>query len=150
MKEIKISNGYTTLVDDDDFEKLNKIKWQSLVKSNTIYACNNIGRMHRIIMDAKKGEIIDHLDGNGLNNQKSNLRNCTFQENMRNKRTWGKIKYNGVSFNKKTKNFPFRCRITINKKSIHLGYFKTAELAAKEYNKNALLYFGEYAKLNIL
>ena len=113
MKEIKISNGYTTLVDDDDFEKLNKIKWQSLVKSNTIYACNNIGRMHRIIMDAKKGEIIDHLDGNGLNNQKSNLRNCTFQENMRNKRTWGKIKYNGVSFNKKTKSFPFRWQTDI-------------------------------------
>jgi hypothetical protein len=151
MKKIIISRGYEVIVDDEDFVVLNEIKWQSSVKSNTIYASNSkYGRIHRFLLNAKKGDIIDHIDGNGLNNQKSNLRFCTFQDNMRNKKTWGKIKYNGVSFVKKNTNYSYRCRITVNGKTLHLGYFKTELEAALEYNIKAKYYFNDFAKLNIL
>ena len=94
MKEILLSkNGkykgkFTTLVDDADFEWLNKYSWNVLIgkHSNYAYRIENgkLILMHRFIMDTPKGLEVDHLDTNGLNNQKYNLKNCTSKENNNN------------------------------------------------------------------
>ena len=100
--------------------------------------------MHRFIMNATKGMEVDHIDHNGLNNQKSNLRNCTKKENTRNRRAYGKSQYRGVDFHKGQ----MRARIGCNGQSIHIGYFKTEKEAALVYDLKAKELFGDFAYLN--
>lgn len=106
--------------------------------------------MHREVMKVTKGQFIDHKNGNGLDNQKSNLRLCSNQENSRNQRlkvsnTSG---YKGVSWSKQLNNWAVQIRI--NGKKVHGGYFLDKEEAAKKYNELAKQYHGEFANLNII
>jgi hypothetical protein len=106
-------------------------------------------RLHRLIMDAAIGDIIDHIDGDGLNNAKSNLRFVTSQQNAMNRRAWKNkrgSRFKGVHRDGKR----FRAIITVNRKNIGLGSFKTEEEAAEAYNKAASEMFGEFACLNII
>ena len=117
--------------------------------------------LHREIMGVTDIKIvIDHIDGNGLNNQKSNLRACTHAQNMQNSRSKSdkkSSKYKGVSLNK----YKAKCReggvkirkrwgarITHNNKRIYIGGFSTEIEAALAYNKKAIEYHGEFACLN--
>jgi hypothetical protein len=105
--------------------------------------------MHRVIMNSKRGEMVDHVDGNGLNNQRVNLRSCSNSQNMMNsgKRKNGTTsKYKGVS--RRPDLNVFRATIGINKKQIHLGYFKTEVDAAAAYNDAAKKYHGVFAFFN--
>ena len=103
--------------------------------------------MHRLIMDAQERQEIDHADGNGLNNQKDNLRFCTHSQNhMNRKPTKGSSKYKGVSWHKAAKKW--NARITLNKKTVSIGYFDSEIIAAKAYDEKAIELFGEFAKLN--
>jgi len=146
MKEIKLTNGTVMQVDDEDYEWGMKSKWTNV----SGYAKSGIaGRtmtFHREIMDVKKGEQIDHVDGNRLNNQKANLRVVTQQQNSQNKKlhknnTTG---YKGVHpFREK-----FRACIAINGKTIHLGLYHSAVEAAEAYDAKAKELYGEFAKLN--
>ena len=107
MREIQLTQGQIALVDDEDFENLNQFKWYANKHGNTFYAGRNIrvdGKwkqvyMHHTILNGKR---IDHIDHNGLNNQKSNLRLCTQGQNMMNtqKRENCSSIYKGVSFYK--------------------------------------------------
>lgn len=99
-------------------------------------------------MNCPKEMQVDHINGDRLDNRKDNLRICTEKQNRQNrKKISGKTsKYKGVHWNKLNKNW--RARIIINDKSIDLGSFKKEIQAAKVYNKAALTYFKEYAKLN--
>jgi hypothetical protein len=167
-KEIQLSQGYVTIVDNDDYDRLMKMgAWCVNVegKGSRFYAVRDIViqkktqkttykrkrvRMHRIIMNAPDGVLIDHVDGDGLNNRKKNLRFATHQENMKNRKlslnsTCG---YKGVCFEKY--NCKWRARIGINGKQKHLGYYETKEDAAKAYNDSAIENFGEFARLNII
>jgi hypothetical protein len=104
--------------------------------------------MHRFILNAKKEYVIDHIDGDALNNQKKNLRICTHAENMRNSQipinnTSG---YKGVSYNKRYKKW--EAHISFNNKLLNLGSFNDPVDAARAYNAAALKYHGEFAKLN--
>jgi hypothetical protein len=143
MKQIYLTNSSQfTLVDDDIYEKYSHLKWYL---SNG-YACygakdsnfKSYERLHRIVLGCKKGEIVDHIDRNKLNNQRSNLRLVTTKENAHNqsKRKNTKNKYKGVTFVKKLNLYQSRCRI--NGCDYFLGYFKTEISAAYAYNKKSL------------
>ena len=155
-KLLPLSKDKFALVDAEDFDRLNKFKWHVSKSSRTFYASRNKSRktcrkemyMHRLIINVTPGMFVDHIDHNGLNNRRSNLRLCTPQQNARNHRPQLRrsSKYKGVSWRKDGK--VFRALIWYNKKSVHLGYFKSEIDAAKAYDKKAKELFGEFAYLN--
>jgi len=148
MAYIRCGLNKFTLVDDEDYDYLNKYKWFSN-KQGYVY-CKKVGniivQMHRMIMQPCKDQEIDHKNGNPLDNRKCNLRYCTRAQNCRNTklRETSKIKYKGVS---KIDN-GFMARIRLNYIEHYLGYFKTKEGAAKAYDRVATKYHGEFAKTN--
>jgi hypothetical protein len=161
MKEIIMTKGYVSLVDDADFGIVNKYKWHVYRRNHIVYAISTIREkgkrktiyLHQVIMGTmnKGREIqIDHIDGNGLNNIRENLRRCTGFQNQHNRRRCRKStsKYKGVNWNIGTKKWI--SRICCNRKRIHLGYFKNELDAAIAYNAAAIKYFGEFARLNII
>ncbi len=158
MKEIPLTQGKVALVDDSDFETLSKLKWACSNNGNKnvdkFYASRRslVGGkkitfyMHRVIMGHPELDI-DHIDGNCLNNQRSNLRICTRSQNMMNQskaHRWDHFK--GVNWHKKAKKW--RAYIKKDRKSIHLGHFDFSVDAAIAYNEAATRLFGEFASLN--
>ena len=154
--EIKLTQGMVALIDSDDFERVSKYKWCVQNCSGNFYASRCVMfngkqkmlRMHRYIMDAQTGTIVDHTNRNTLDNRKSNLRFCSPAENVRNqglspKNTTG---FRGVHRTKRANRF--QAKIQVCGKTIYLGYFTNIRNAAKEYNEAAKLYFGEFAVLN--
>ncbi len=104
--------------------------------------------MHRKIINVPKDLQTDHINNNGLDNRKINLRLCTNSQNSQNRRhyTNKSSKYKGVSWHKFKKKW--RAQIGLNKKRIHLGYFEAEKEAAKIYNKEAKELFGDFAYIN--
>lgn len=158
MKEIKLTQGKIALVDDEDFERLSRFKWHVRLRGNIIYAARScpIGNgkyrrmpMHREVLRlAGATPIIDHRDLNGLNNQKSNIRICTHEQNRQNK---GPLVTNtsgikGVSWDKKNKRWV--SHICCHGKQRNLGRFSDKESATIAYNSAALKLHGEFACLN--
>lgn len=106
---------------------------------------------HRELMDTPQGLVCDHINGDPLDNRRSNLRICTQKDNVRNsrhRRTAKKSNYKGIVKTDKIKK-PFLARIKVDGKPIHLGYFVTELEAAGAYDVAAKLYFGEYARTNL-
>lgn len=161
MKEIilksRIHGQKATQVDDEDYDWLNQWKWSVIrVGRNNIYAQRVISphgkrvlnTMHRVILGLKEREICDHKDGNGLNNQRSNLRKATRSQNGANilKRSITSSKYLGVTkWGKK-----WKAQIKFNGSIVYIGVFKIEEDAAFAYNESAKKYHGEFASLNII
>jgi hypothetical protein len=104
--------------------------------------------MHRQILDAPEGVWVDHIDGDGLNNRKSNLRLCSAIENARNRRPRPncRSRYKGISWHKRQKKWAVR--IGKRGKGIHLGSFDDQIEAAVAYDRKAEKLFGEFAYLN--
>lgn len=160
MKEIPLTKGYVALVDDDDYDELIKYHWRVRVFKHTSYATrvmriNGVQRtisMHRQILGILDTPELraDHIDFNGLNNQKSNLRTCTHQQNNKYKQSAKKSrsKYLGVAPISKLHNKRYRATIYHNYKQYHLGYYATEEEAALAYNEAAKKFHGEFANLN--
>jgi len=149
----KTHGSKTILVDDEDFVLLSKFRWYVFKTPVTFYAEATVSfktraRMHRFILMLKEGEVGDHIDGNGLNNQRSNLRKCTQHQNLMNMR---KPSHNTTGFKGvvKVRN-RFYAQMSLNNKHVFLGSYKTAIEAAEAYNKAALKHRGEFAKLNDL
>ena len=153
MKRIPLTLGQFALVDDEDYDGLSKFKWCAHREGPRIYALRGVGvrgsykiiRMHRQIMNAPEGMVVDHVDGNPLNNQKSNLRICTQAQNNMNRRgpkPSSKNRFRGVHFFKRTG--AWTAQIGVNRKKIHLGYFATENDAAKAYSEANKKYFGEF------
>jgi len=151
MREIIVHGGYVCLVDDDDFESLNKYRWHL---STSGYATGSFilngksvnKKMHRLIMNPNEGYFIDHINGNQLDNRKCNLRICSHQENMMNRRihknnTSG---YKGVTFHRESKKW--RAQITLDSKRIQIGYFDDPNEAHKAYCEKAKELHGEFAR----
>ena len=155
MKKIELTKGKVALVDDDDFDELSKHKWCVSKDGNNFYAIRSIKidgkkrtvKMHRVIMQTPKGMDTDHIDHDGLDNRKENLRICTHTENLMNT---GKYKnnvsgYKGVSWdNSRSK---WKSQIKFNKKIIILGRFTDKEEAYKAYCEAAKKYHGEFNNL---
>lgn len=167
MKEIALTRGRVTLVDDDLYDWLNQWKWRLVAGVRTSYAartdCSGGGRlnviMHRLIMDAPPNMEVDHIDHNGLNNQKSNLRLCTTSQNQRNKRAAlkGASKYLGVCVTQvshKNKDGVtnswayYGADIGYDGNVDRIGYFKNETDAAMAYDIMAIKHHGEFANLN--
>jgi hypothetical protein len=153
MREIRLSKGEIAIVDDVDFERVSSYAWFYHPAGYALRTYREDGvtkteRMHRFILDAPKGYDVDHINGNGLDNRRSNIRLATRSQNNYNKglqlnNTSG---YKGVYWVPKKKRW--RVVIHVNKKRINIGTFKEKVEAAKAYNKAALMYHGEFAKLN--
>jgi hypothetical protein len=152
MKEIPLTKGQVALVNDGDFAWLSQWTWRAHKAKNSFYAyrCGKpcLIYMHRELLgltpgDGKEG---DHRDGNGLNNQRGNLRICTVLENSWNKhrRFLGKHGAWGVE----PRNGRWRARIRYKLKCLSLGTFDTKEEAIAAYNKAATKLRGEFAVLN--
>jgi hypothetical protein len=158
MKEIGLTRGLKALVDDDDFEELSKVKWCANKIGRTFYAVRRVPNpktimkqilMHRKVMNAPIDICIDHIDGNGLNNTKDNLRFCTKRENVcGQKQQIGKTsKYKGVCWNKRENKW--KAYIKCHQKLQNLGHFDTEISAALAYDNAANRLFGEFARTNL-
>lgn len=173
MKQIQLTQGQVALVDDEDFEFLSQRKWHAAKWKHGFYARshngwtngkqNKLSKMHRVVMKIDDPAIfIDHIDGNTLNNQKSNLRKCSPAENQKNQFSRkGKSNYLGVNVQESKRKLAsgepvvykyYRSEIRVNTKGIFLGQFpftpEGEKEAAKTYDEAAKKYHGEFANLN--
>ena len=160
---IKLNNGMITIVDPENLEELMEFKWGIIKNGSYIYASRGTRKksekykkilMHRFLMNAKEDELVDHINGNTLDNRKCNLRIANKSTNLRNSklRSDSNCNYKGVSRRiSKCGTVRYNARIQIDSKTrIYLGWFKTEIEAAIVYNNAAIKYFGEFAKLNEL
>ena len=155
MKEIPLAHKKgVALVDDADFELVTMFKWHMKSKGR---AATNLPKisgkqptllMHRLIMDAKAGQQIDHINGDPLDNRRENLRFCTASQNKANTKRHSDCTsgYKGVTWQKSVDKW--QAQIQVNGKKKYLGCFGTADDAAKAYDQAAIEHFGEFARPN--
>lgn len=163
MKKVKVfSNTYgthTAIIDKDFHDEFKKYSWfvQPMVKQNNkkFYVRTNNKEfrsgyifLHRLVIGAKSGEEVDHINGDTLDNRRENLRICTRKENARNREipSNNSSGLKGVSYCKRTRRF--RAYIRHNRIQRHLGYFSTAREAGAAYDRAALKLFKNFAKVN--
>jgi len=151
--ESKNHGRHEVLIDDEDWEEFKKYKWKIQKNRNTFYLVRNFTKNRKQYTIALHRQLTgfnmtDHINGNGLDCQRLNLRESTIAQNSRNamKKSNNTSGYKGVYFNKAVKKW--RSQICINFKDIYLGSFKTKDQAAIAYNIAALKYHCEFARLN--
>ena len=148
-KQLPLTQGKYALVDDADYDLLSRWDWYAWWSGSVWYARrSHKGKklyLHREILNAQKGECVDHINHNGLDNRRCNIRICTNRQNMMNQKPLkGKSrKYKGVYWHKKAAKWTSQIRVV--SKRMHLGLFEDEIIAAKVYDKAARLYYGEYA-----
>jgi hypothetical protein len=143
---IPVNPNQFAMIDDEDFELVSRYVWHI---SYYGYAISGIIFMHRLILGLSVWDTsVDHINGNKLDNHKSNLRKCTVAQNIYNSKICSRNKsgYKGVYWNKEKGKWS--AQIKYNRKSMHIGYFKNKNDAALAYNRMALRFFGEFARLN--
>jgi len=171
MKEIKLTRGYVAKVDDEDYRWLMEYKWHAssgrhIIAKTTIskvfdgYSWTRAVSMHRTIMGATQDQIVDHINGNPLDNRKSNLRFVTSSQNARNSRGPKTIRgksptsrFKGVSkkvvkYKGEPRYISWNAQICFDNEKHHIGNFDSEVAAACHYDYAAQNYFGEYARLN--
>jgi hypothetical protein len=160
MKTIMLTRGYSALVDDSDFDFLSQWRWHVVISHSKhktkVYAARNPGRggcskyvlMHRVLMDASNTQKVDHKDGNGLNNQRLNLRLCSHSQNLHNTglSASNSSGFKGVSWCSCAKKW--RARFVTNRKEHHLGLFNTKEAAAMAYDLAIVSARGDFSVTN--
>lgn len=153
-KMIKLTQGKYAIVDADMYEQLIKYKWHAIKKPNTYYAATSVrvckGKqknifMHRLINETPDGFVTDHVDGNGLNNCKDNLRTATTNQNMHNQKPQENrtSKYKGVAWFKQSKKW--NAQIKLNGKIEKLGLFDCEESARDAYIEASKKLHGEFS-----
>lgn len=158
---VPLTQGYVAKIDADDVHLVAGRSWRAFVKRRpdgsilNVYAVswkkttkNNdaVDRMHRLIVGASYGEVVDHKDCDGLNNTRSNLRIATHSQNCANRRRAhaSNNPSKGVTFNKSSKKW--QAQISANGKSHYLGVYSDAADAAKAYEEASKRLFGEFAR----
>lgn len=154
MKIITLHDGHQTFVDDDIFEKYGKYRWYYSEQGYAIFGEKRDGikaycKLHRLILDAPAGLLVDHEDRDRLNNIRKNLRLVNMQGNVHNqKKRWGTINnYKGTQYVKNVRSWQARCRMNGN--DFFLGYYGSEIAAAYAYNKKATE-LSEFILLNEL
>jgi hypothetical protein len=149
--------GKYALVDDEDYERAKQYKWHCCKGGNIYYAARNMRilmyiqkkqYLHHFVMQPEKGYIIDHIDGDGLNNTRANLRQATASQNRQNRGKQGNNTsgFKGVSWdNSRNK---WQVHISVKGKSTYIGRYETKEMAAIAYDEAARKYHNEFAKTN--
>ncbi len=163
-KEIPLTQGRAALVDDEDYEYLSQWKWlyhRGYARRGVMIPASErtgaikqkIAHMHRVIINAPAHLQVDHINGNRLDNRRSNLRLATQSQNIQNSRkhqTYGgdatSSQYKGVYWDRGAQKW--KSRVTLNKKSAHLGHFSSEIDAARAYDEAARKHYGEFALLN--
>lgn len=156
---IPVGRGQVTVIDHGDYELIAKYSWRAVHGSRagqekwyvkayipgTFPNCKSTS-MHRLLLGAQPGQIVDHIDNNSLNNCRSNLRFCTAQENARNRNRQRQSisKFKGVTRNGKR----WQANLKINGQGLYLGTFATEEEAGKAYDNAAVEQYGEFARHN--
>ncbi len=159
FRRIPLTQGKFAIVDPEDYERLNKYNWHAAKGNSTFYAERRviIGKnrkylhigMHRQILKVPYGMFVDHINHNGLDNRKANLRPATYIENNRNRRKYKKrcsSRFKGVTRRKGSKKWSVY--ISFNGRQKKIGSFDDEIEAAKAYDEAAKKYHGEFANLN--
>ena len=151
MKLILLTRGKVALVDDEDYAALSAHKWQCSTKGSAVRNVRAGGKrtllyMHRVLLNASDDYFVDHINGNTLDNRRSNLRLATQAQNQCNR---GPQKNNtsgfkGVTFNKRCG--AFAAKITVAGKRKFLGYFDTPQAAHTAYCIAAAAHHGAFAR----
>lgn len=159
---IPLTRGKFALVDASNFDWLSQWNWYAQLRqragsrNKTYYAATctprSVGKttilMHRVILGAPHGIEVDHEDGDGLNNRRSNIRLATSTQNKCNvgKRSNNTSGFKGVHWHKPSG--MWHARITVNGKTFSLRYHRNKEQAAKAYEEAAKKYHGEFARVS--
>lgn len=145
MQFIPLTKGSVAIVDDEDFEELNKYNWYCS-GGYAVRGCPRKKHMSRIVSNAPEGFEVDHINHDKLDNRKKNLRICTTQQNR-----WNRIAYrcntSGYKGVYKEGN-KWSAKIRYNNVLMNIGFFSIKEEAAKAYNKKAQELFGNFAYIN--
>jgi hypothetical protein len=151
-------SGLVTLVDDEDYEGLQGRYWRVFIGNNgKLYAAGGDNDLlHRVILNAPKDLQVDHLNGDGLDNVRSNLRLATRSQNLANQASriyWSRRRttsnYKGVSL-LEGRSRPWRATISVDRKQHFLGYYAEEDAAARAYDDAARRFFGEFARTNFV
>ena len=149
VRHIALTKGKFAIVDAADYEYLSRFRWHAKEARGRFYAATVINgksiTMHQLLMAPPRGMVVDHIDGNGLNNRRQNLRLCTPRQNRRNTRPRRKTSaFLGVS----RRGQKYLARIKHDGRELYLGLFDTETEAARARDRKAEELFGEFAWLN--
>jgi len=149
MRRIICSKGEEILVDEEDLPKILEYNWYVAKSKKGLYYARMTNRkktyLHRLIMNATKGQIVDHIDGNTLNCQKSNLRFVTSKQNASNKKvsSRNKLGVKGVSLDKAWNKYVAQL---MHEGILYRCWFNSIEEAKQCYDTWAKLFHGEYSR----
>ena len=153
FRRIALAQGKYAIVDPEDYERLSKYKWRVCFSRYTYYAQRavRVGKkwtsvmMHREIIKVGDDMVVDHINHNGLDNRKANLRAATIAQNAWNRRR-SKSRFMGMRWDKQMRRW--QVVVSHQGKREHIGYFDDKIKAARAYDRAARKYHGEFAVLN--
>lgn len=160
MKTVSVSNGRVALVDDEDYKWISRFKWHAVLMGRGFYVMRNRRisdgpgpgtiLLHRAILEAPASFEVDHRNGDGLDNQRKNLRLATSQQNQRafQRKAAGKTsRFRGVCWHKAAEKWS--AQLKISRRKIHLGLFSDEEAAARAYDSAVRVAYGEFSHPNL-
>lgn len=154
--EVPLTRGYVALIDEVDADRVLTLRWYVMVNKNTAYARRSLNwtggkrpsqLLHRFVLGVTDpGVHVDHIDGNGLNNRRENLRECTRTQNLGNSKRAvnNRTGFKGVMHHER--HGRYYARICVNGKQTYLGNFGTADEAHEAYCMAATVHFGAFAR----